>query len=152
MYISPAIADHYSACAIDLPLNPHALVLLIDHLKLIMGHNFYPSLLVLGATAIVTHYTTILGKFLYCLVPFIFDHPGTVKSTSLKYGFCILGCAKQRLFSKATKQKYATLYSESRFPLVIDDPRSRSAIGNLVMTLYTGACEGTLRRGHGWPS
>lgn len=152
LYTGPAIADHYSACTIDLPLNPHALVPLINHLKMIMGHNFYPSLLVLGATAMATHYSTILGKFLYCPVPFIYGHPGTGKSTVLRCGLSILGCAEQRFFSKATKEKYASLCSESRLPLVIDDPRSQNAVGDLVMTLYNGACEGTVTRGHGRPS
>lgn len=121
---------------------------LINHLQIMMGHNFYPSLLTLGATAMATHYTTILKKFWYCPVPYIFGAPGTGKSTALRCGLSLLGCEKQRCVSKGTKEKYVSLCSESSLLLAIDDPRSQSAISEVVMTLYNGVHEATLSRGN----
>lgn len=147
LYSGPSIADRSSACGIQLPLCQHAIVPLVDQLEVVMGHNFFPALLVLGATALATHYTTVLERFLFCPVPIVFGGPGTGKTTALRCGLSLLGCDKTRLFSKATKEKYSSLCAKSTLPLVIDDPRSQSAIGDLVLSLYNGAYEGTISRG-----
>ena len=151
-YAGPSIADDSTACSIALPLNPHAILSLINHLEVMMGHNFNPMLLVLGATAMATHYSTIRDLGFHCPVPLIFGSPGTGKTTALRSGLSLLGCTEQRMFSKATKEKYASLCSTTTLPLIIDDPRSKDSISDLVMSLYNGAYEGTLSRGHGRPS
>ena len=152
LYSGPFTAAHNTACSIDLPLRPLAIVPLVDQLEVVMGHNFFPALLVLGATALATHYSTILERFLCCPVPLVFGDPGTGKTTALRCGLSFLGSQGKRLFSKATKEKYSSLCSSSTLPLVIDDPQSQSVIGDLVMSLYNGAFEGTISRGQEEPS
>ena len=151
LHTGPSIASRDSACRISKPLGRNSMVAMIDQLEVVMNHNFFPALLVLGSTALALHYTAILDKCLYCPVPLIFGGPGTGKSTALRCGLSLLGCMR-RMFSKGTKEKYASLCCNTTLPLVIDDPRSQNTISDLVISLYNGAYEGTIGRGEERPS
>lgn len=123
-----------------------SIVAIIDQLEAVMNHNFFPALVVLG-TALALHYTTILDICFYCLVPLVFKGPGTGNSTELRCGLSLLGCMSRCMFSKGTKEKYASLSCTSTLLLMIDDPCSQSTISDFVISLYKGAYEGTVAWG-----
>ena len=135
MYDGPGIAPQHTACSVQLPLTTKPLHDLLQYLVTTMGHNFIPSLLVMGSCAMALHYNTILGKFLFCPVPLAFGESGTGKTTALRCGLSIVG-AYRRFFSKATVEKYAELSSDSCLPFGIDDPKSRAAISDLTIALF----------------
>lgn len=147
LYTGPGVAPRDSACNIELPLTTEPLTMLMEDLNVVMQHNFLPSLLVLGASAMALHYNTIIEAYMHCPIPLVCGPPGTGKSTALRCGLSLLGAYPQRYWSYGTKEKYTALCSESMLPLGIDDPRSQSAISELVMSLYGAAQEGTMSRG-----
>lgn len=148
LYAGPGVAPRDSACNIELPLSKDPLIELMTKLKDVMRHNFVPSLLVLGASAMALHYNTIIQTYMHCPIPVVYGPPATGKTTALRCGLSLLGAYPQRFWSFGTKEKYAALCSESTLPLGIDDPRSQTAISDLVMTLYGAAQEGTMSRGN----
>jgi len=147
LYAGPGVAPRDSACSIELPLSTEPLELLLEDLKNVMQHNFLPSVLVLGACAMALHYNTIIEACMHCSIPLVCGLPGTGKLTALRCGLSLLGAFPQRYWSYGTKEKYAALCSESMLPLGIDDPRSQSAISDLVMSVYGAAQEGSMSRG-----
>ena len=149
LYMGPGVADKASACKIHLPLNDQSLEPLLAQLKVIMKHNFFPALMLMGSSVMALHYNTIKAKFGFCPVPVAFGYPGTGKTTALKYCLSMMGLLPQRLWSSGTKQLFSQILSSARgyMPLGIDDPNSQVAISELVMSLYGGAHEGTLTRG-----
>lgn len=152
LYKGPGAAHHDSACSIELPLSTEPLHLLLMLLKSIMGHNFIPALMTLGSCAMALHYTTILRNFLFCPVPLAFGESGTGKTTSLRCGLAIVGAHPDRFYSKASLEKYCELSSGSSLPFGIDDPKSRTALGDLTVALFNGAKEATIKRGEKVPS
>ena len=67
MYCGPGVAPKSSACSIQLLLTTGSMVELINLLQDVMKHNFLPTLLTIGATAIALHYKTIMEKFDFAL-------------------------------------------------------------------------------------
>ena len=106
LYEGPGIALQSAACHVDLPLSTDPLCNLVEHLRLTMEHNFFPSLLVLGSCVMALHYHSILSKFLFCPVPLAFGESGTGKTSALRCGLAIIAAYPSRFFSKATIEKY----------------------------------------------
>ena len=67
---------------------------MLECLKQIMQHNYYPSLMVLGACTTAFHYLTVQAKFGNCPIPIIFGPPGTDKTTALRCGLSMMGIAE----------------------------------------------------------
>ena len=85
-----------SACAINLPLSVEPLSLMLEGLKQIMQHNYYPShnYMVLGTCTMVFHYLTVQAKFGNCPIPIIFGQPRTGKATALRCGLQMMSIAE----------------------------------------------------------
>lgn len=148
MYEGPGIAPMITACKIQLPLSTTPLVKLYSWAKTNMCHNFIPSLLVGGSCCMALHYKTILKKFLFCPIPIAYSKgSGTGKTTSLLMGLSPSGAYPRRFISKATYEKYADMCSTSFLPLAVDDPKSRTIVSDLVMFLFNGVQDGTMKRG-----
>ena len=64
---------------IPLPLNTNCISQLIKQLEVVMQHNIYPCVLLLGAAAMSLHYETILSKYQNCPIPLAFGPSGTGK-------------------------------------------------------------------------
>lgn len=152
LYTGPGIAPQDTRCKINLPLSTQPLNSLILLLKQIMGHNFIPSLMLMGSCAMALHYGTILKNFLFCPIPLAFGQSGTGKTTALRAGLTIVGAYPERFYSKASLAKYCELSSNSTLPYGIDDPKSRTALGDLTVALFNGAKEGTISKGEKAPS
>jgi len=147
LYDGPGVADVESSCNIRLPLDQSNLRPLLCQLEVTMKHNFFPALLMVGACAMALHYVSIKRELGFCPIPIAYGNPGTGKTTSLKCGLSMMGLLPKRLWSNATKEMFATLFSTGYMPLGIDDPKSKSMISDLVMSLYGGTNEGCLSRG-----
>ena len=152
MYNGPGIAPQNTACSIQYPLMLEPLCNLIEYLMNTMGHNFFPTLMVMGSCAMALHYKTILSKFLFCPVPLAFGNSGAGKTTALRCGLAITGCHPERFYSKATVEKYIELSADSYMPFAIDDPKSKAAINDLTISLFNGAKGATIKRGERIPS
>lgn len=153
IYDGPGIAHHNSACPINLPLSIDPLKSLYLWAKENMGENFMPCMMVAGSCCMALHYKRILNKFLFCPVPIAYGKTsGTGKTTALCIGLSPLGVFPSRFVSKATYEKYADLCCASYLPLGIDDPKSKSAISDLVVSLFNGAKGATLKRGEQIPT
>ena len=63
LYSGPGVAAQATACNINLPLSVEPLSQMLETLKHVMQHNYYPSLMVLGACTMAFHYLTIQAKF-----------------------------------------------------------------------------------------
>ena len=57
------VCDNASACKIYLPLDDQSLEPLLNQLKVIMRHNFFPTLMLMGSTVMALHYSAIKNKF-----------------------------------------------------------------------------------------
>ena len=70
---------------VPLPLNTECLTPLINQLEkeIVMGHNLYPTLLLMGSAAMSLHYETIMLKYQNCPIPLAFGPSGTGKTTAL---------------------------------------------------------------------
>lgn len=147
VYAGPRVADISSSCNICLPLNESHLAPLLNQLKVVMKHNFFPAMLLVGGCTMALHYVSIKKELGFCPIPIAYGNPGTGKTTSLKCGLSMMGLIPQRLWSNATKELLVQLCCNGYMPLGIDDPKSKSSISDLVMTLYGGANEGTILRG-----
>ena len=94
------------------------------------------------------HYSTIVEQLLFCPVPLAFGRSsGTGKTTAMRCGLAMVGAHPARLFSRATYEKYANLCAASHLPLGVDDPKSKTTISELTVSLFNGAQEGTISRG-----
>ena len=105
---------------------------LIATLDIVMHHNFYPSVLALGATAMPLHYTTILQQNQHCHIPFLTGESGTGKTTALRSGLSFIGAHEKRFFSCGTKEKYSLHCCECSIPISCDDPVSEANTGQLI--------------------
>ena len=61
-----------------------------------MQHNYYPSLIELGASKMAFHYLTIQAKFGNSPIPIIFRLPGTGKTTALRSGLLMMGITSKK--------------------------------------------------------
>lgn len=156
LYDGPGIASMATSCPIALPLSIDPLACLIDHIPTALGHNFVPTLLVMGSFALALHYKTILSRFLFCPVPLAFGPSGTGKTTDLRCGLSIVGThpgsRPSRFYSKGTLERYTDICSQSCLPFAMDDPKSKNAISDLTIALFNGANGTTMKRGDVIPS
>lgn len=144
-YKGPGIAPEETACPI---LSAEPLTLMLRWLQRNMLHNFIPSLLVVGSFAMALHYRTIVEQLIFCPVPLAFGRSsGTGKTTAMRCGLALLGVHNSRLFSRATYEKYADLCATSYLPLGVDDPKPKTTVSNLTVSLFNGAQEGTVSHG-----
>jgi len=147
----PGVAKPGDAIPVEVPLNSQRLEPLVQALRSILKHNFFPGMLVLGACAMSLHYEAILSKFLNCPVAVAFGPSGTGKTTALRGGLAIVGAYPNRFFSRGTKEKYLELCCESTIPIGIDDPSVQKDIDSLILDLFNGAKSGSITRGERKP-
>ena len=153
LYEGPGIAHHSTACSVQLPLSTSPLQDLYAWSKTNMHHNFVPCILLAGAGAMALHYRRILKSFLFCPIPIAYGKvSGTGKTTALAVALSPMGAYPSRFVSKATYEKYADMCSSSFLPLGIDDPKSKGAISDLVISLFNGATGATMKHGEKTPT
>lgn len=148
----PGLARPADAIPIELPLNKDQLKPLVQALQSLLKHNFFPGLLLLGASIMSMHYEVILARYLNCPVAIAFGESGTGKTTALRCGLSIVGAYPNRLFSRGTKEKYLDLCCDSSIPIGIDDPSVQKDVDSLILDLFNGAKSGSIRRGERKPS
>lgn len=153
MYEGPGIAHISTACSVELPLDTCHLSNLYRWVKANMQHNFIPSMLLSGSCCMALHYKRILENFLFCPIPLAYGSAsGTGKTTSLMIGLSPCGAYPSRFVSQASYQKYADLCASSYLPLGVDDPKSKKAISDLVISLFNGAKAATMKHGERIPT
>ena len=141
------IAEDSTQLAISLPLSKEILNTLFSTLRDLMQHNYCPSVLTLGATAMALHYLTLIQRNHHCHIPFQSGASGTGKTTALRSGLSLLGAHEKRFFSHGTKEKYTLRCSECAIPVGCDDPVSELHTGQMVVDLYNGAKFTTVKHG-----
>ena len=100
-----------------------------------MHHNFVPCILLADAGAMALHYRRILKSFLCCPIPIAYGKVcSTGKTTALAVALSPMGAYPSRFVSKATYEKYVDMCSSSFLPQAIDDPKSKGAISDLVIS------------------
>ena len=118
-----------------------------------MKHNFYPAVLLIGATAFVLHYQEVIENFRYCPIPLAFGESGTGKTTALESALSLLGAQETRIFSKVTREKIYDMCCDcGGLPLGVDDPHSRTDINKLLVDLYNGKKGATVGKGERQPT
>ena len=89
-----------------------------------------------GSFAMALHYETILKQFLFCPVTLAYGtKSGTGKTSASHIGQSPTGAYPSRFVSKASSEKYSEMCSSSYLPLAVDDPKSKSAISDLCISL-----------------
>lgn len=153
MYEGPGIAHASAACSIPLPLSVNPLVDLYTWLEINMQHNFVPSMLVMGSCLLAFHYKKMIQTLLFCPIPIVYGaNSGTGKTTALMVGLSPTGAYPTRFISEATYQKYTQMCASSYLPLGIDDPKSKTAVSDLVVALFNGAKAATIKHGEKTPT
>ncbi len=152
LYEGPGIAYDSTACSIELPLSTTPLNELFMWAKENLHHNFFPTMLLAGSCCMALHYKKIIETFLCCPIPLAYgSSSGTGKTTALIIGLSITGAYPNRFVSKASYEKYADMCASSYLPLGVDDPKSKGAISDLVISLFNGAKAATMKRGEKVP-
>ena len=152
VYCGEGILPSSAACTIDLPLTVNHLYPLLNALYTYMGNNFFPALLVIGATAFVLQYQEVIKRFRYCPVPLAFGESGTGKTTALESAMSLLG-AQERVYSKVTREKIFDLCCDcGGIPVGVDDPHNKSDINKLLVELYNGKKSATVGKGERMPT
>ena len=153
VFNGPGIPPQSAECKIILPLSIDPLNSLIKVLALRFHHNFYPALLLFGATCFVLHYQELIQQLRYCPIPLAFGPSGTGKTTALECAISLLGVRQSRIYSKITREKIFDLCCESGgIPLGVDDPNNKADINKLLIYLYNGKMGGTVGKGNCEPS
>lgn len=153
LYEGPGIAHTSSACSVELPLSVEPLKNLYEWVAENMKHNYIPSMLMAGSCLMAMYYKRIIESLLFCPIPIAYGKcSGTGKTTSLIIGLSPAGAYPSRFVSEASYQKYTHLCSSSCLPLGIDDPKSKSAISDLVVALFNGAKAATIKHGEKLPT
>lgn len=99
-------------------------------------------MLLAGAGAMALDYKRIMENFLFCPIPIAYMYgktSGRGKTTALAIALSPTGAYPFWFVSKATYEKYTDMYSSSYLPLAVDDPKSKGAISDLVISLFDGA-------------
>ena len=132
---------------ITLPLSTRCLVEFVTHIQACLKHNFIPSLLVISGTIMSFHYQQIVDTYGGCSLTIASGPPATGKTTAIKAGLSLCGCANNNMFVKGTNRGFLERSSISTLPFGIDDPghgKGKSRANNLdlpelVVDLYNGA-------------
>lgn len=152
VFVGSGIPSPSASCTLTPPLSTNTLTPLLRALELHLGHNFFPSLLLIGSAALVLHYQDFIDKLRYCPIPIAFGPSGTCKTTALESALSLLGAHKTRIYSKVTREKIFEMCCENAgIPLGVDDPHSKSDISKLLVELYNGKKGGTVGRGESQP-
>ena len=67
-------------------------------------------------------------------------------------GLSPTGAYPSRFVSKVTYQKYTHMCASSHLPLGIDDPKSKTAVSDLAISLFNGAKAATVKHGERVPT
>ena len=146
------IASHNTACCIHRPIANDPLLELYAWVKTNMQHNFIPCMFLAGSSCLAMHYSTIIKSLLFCPIPIAYGKAsGTGKTTALSVTLSPTGAYPARFVSQASYAKYADQCSSSNLPLAIDDPKSRIAISDLVVALFSGMKGPTMTWGEKLP-
>ena len=129
---------YFSACMPCTSLNGNA--------QVCHKAQLFPSVFTVAAFFQALHYNTIMKKSKNCQMPFIFGCFGTGKTTVARHGLAFTGEIMQRLWSQGTKKEYIQLCCSGCLPLLINNPKSKQAISDLVIVLFNGITEGRLTR------
>lgn len=132
---------------INLPLSTSCLRGLISQLEACLKHNFIPSLMVIAGTMMAFHYLQIVATYGGCSLTIASGPPATGKTTAIRAGLALCGCANNNMFVKGTNRGFLERSSMSTLPYGIDDPghsKGKSRANNLDLTelvvdLYNGA-------------
>ena len=152
VYNGLGVANDDQCTIIDLPLSIDPLCNLIRALKNHFKHNFVPCILTMGAAIMSLHYKLMLKKLKSCPVPLAFGESGTGKTTALLCALGMMGTCNTRLYSKVTIAKILQLCTSCGLPLGVDDPQSKNDISRLIIDLFNGAKNSTVRGGDQRPT
>ncbi len=149
VYSGQGIPPSTASCTIDLPLSINHLNPLLNALHSHFGANFFPALLVIGATDFVLHYQEMIKRFRYCPIPLAFGRSGTGKTTALECAMSLLR-AQERVYSKVKIFDLCCVCGG--IPAAIDDPHSKTDINKLLVELYNGKKSATMGKGEKLPT
>ena len=152
MFEGAGIAAATQQCDIQLPLSTKPLQHLLQVLKSVMKHNFYPCVFTMAGTIMALHYQTFIEKLRSCPITLAYGQSGTGKTTALHCGLGLLGVDNLRFFRDLSPAKVSQLCSVTSIPLGVDDPDSRNSFSKIIMDLFNGAKRGTLSRGEVKPT
>ena len=103
---------------INLPLSTSCLGGLVEAC---LKHNFIPSLMVIAGTMMSFHYVQIVATYGGCSLTIASGPPATGKTTAIRAGLALCGCANNNMFVKGTNRGFL----------------ERSSMSTLYMTLAT---------------
>ncbi len=142
---------------INVPLDSVPLNRLIHLLHICLKHNFICSLVVLGATVMAFHYTSIVELYGGCPIPIACGPSEAGKTTAILAGLSICGSSNTSHYVKGTNAFFLERSSLSTLPYGIDDPnigiggaKSKANfldISELIIDLYNGAKTGNSLKG-----
>ena len=147
IFYGMGVAAESQKCAISLPLTTAPLHSLLQALKVVMKHNFFPCVLTMAGTVMALHFEAFIGKMKSCPITIAYGSSGSGKTTALHCGLGLLGADELRFFRELTPAKVNHLCSITNIPLGVDDPDSKGSFSKLIMDLYNGAKKGTISRG-----
>ena len=152
MFEGTGIATATQQCAIQLPLSTKPLQHLLQALKSVMKHNFYPCVFTMAGIVMALHYQTFIAKLKSCPITLAYGQSGTGKTTALHCGLGLMGADDLRFFRDLSPAKVSQLCSVTSVPLGVDDPDSKSSFSKIIMDLFNGAKRGTLSKGEVKPT
>ena len=138
---------------IHLPLSSSILADLLTNMKIILNHNFYAGLMVMGSCIMALHYDMFLKAYYNCPIPIAFGPSGTGKTTALLCGLATVGSSARFFTSSASNNRpfLLNMCSSSSLPIGIDDPSFQNDIDKLCIDLFNGAKSGCISRGESKP-
>ena len=139
------------AVPVHLPLGTAGLLQVVDAMKSIMRHNFFPALLALGAGVMALHYSKIVRKRGHCHVPVLYGYSQTGKTTALQLALALFGCHRLTFYSRGSKEAYLKKCCNSTLPVGCDDPQSEVCTGQLIIQLFNGAMSTVIKHGDQLP-
>ena len=95
---------------------------LLTGLKTCLAHNFTSALLILGASVVTFHFSSICKKYGGRNIPVAIGDPETGKSTAIKAVLCLSGSQESGYYVKGTNAVFLDRASTSTLPFGIDDP------------------------------
>ncbi len=73
IFTAPGVAIPSKQCIIQTPLSTVSLVQLMKELECITKHNFFPTVMTIGAMTLVLHYSEFLEKLKFCPIPLLYS-------------------------------------------------------------------------------
>ena len=99
------------------------------------------------------HYRTILETNFNCPVTVAHGPSGTGKTTALLSALSLFGGQKNKnnFYSRGTKESFVSILARQTVPIGLDDPQSVKKISELLIDLFGGAKNTSIRRGASKP-